>query len=84
MANEETKHRVKLPLYDLRPRLEQCWVAPNSTIGKLRSVILSSTRLYLNRFLAFFEQWVKSWSANGPPSGTIALCAETSTELSKY
>ena len=40
MANEETKHRVKLPLYDLRPRLEQCWVAPNSTIGKHRSVIL--------------------------------------------
>ena len=35
MANEETRHRVKLPLYDLRPRIENCWVAPNSTIGKL-------------------------------------------------
>ena len=34
MANEETKHRVKLSLYDLRPRIENCWVAPNSTIGK--------------------------------------------------
>jgi len=34
MANEETSHRVKLPLYDLRPRIENCWVAPNSTIGK--------------------------------------------------
>ena len=34
MAEEETKHRMKLPLYDLNPRVENCWVAPNSTIGK--------------------------------------------------
>ena len=34
MATEESKHRVRLPLYDLRPRIENCWVAPNSTIGK--------------------------------------------------
>ena len=34
MMGEETKHRVKLPLYDLMPRIENCWVAPNSTIGK--------------------------------------------------
>ena len=32
MAEEETKHRVKLPLYDLFPRIEACWVAPNSTV----------------------------------------------------
>ena len=32
MASEETKHRAKLPLYDLRPRIENCWVAPNSTV----------------------------------------------------
>lgn len=37
MASEESKHRVKLPLYDLRPRTENCWVAPNSTIGKKSS-----------------------------------------------
>ena len=34
MVNEETKHRVVLPLYDMRPRMENNWVAPNSTIGK--------------------------------------------------
>ena len=32
MAEEETKHRVKVPLYDLFPRIENCWVAPNSTV----------------------------------------------------
>lgn len=32
MADEETKHRVKLPLYDLRPKIDCCWIAPNSTI----------------------------------------------------
>ena len=34
MADEESKHRAKLPLYDLMPRIENCWVAPNSTVGK--------------------------------------------------
>ena len=34
MANEETLHRVKVPLYDIRPRLTNNWVGPNSTIGK--------------------------------------------------
>jgi hypothetical protein len=34
MAREESKHRMKLPLYDLEPRTEQCFVAPNSTVGK--------------------------------------------------
>ena len=34
MANEESKHRMKLPLYDLEPQVENCWIAPNSTIGK--------------------------------------------------
>ena len=34
MANEESKHRVDLPLYDLRPRFVNNWVAPNSTVGK--------------------------------------------------
>jgi carbonic anhydrase/acetyltransferase-like protein (isoleucine patch superfamily) len=32
MANEERKHRMKLQLYDLEPKLENCWVAPNSTV----------------------------------------------------
>lgn len=35
MATEESKHRMKLPLYDLEPKVEQAFVAPNSTIGKL-------------------------------------------------
>lgn len=34
MASEESKHRAKLPLYDLEPKIEACWVAPNATIGK--------------------------------------------------
>ena len=34
MATEESKHRMKLPLYDLSPYIENCWIAPNSTIGK--------------------------------------------------
>ena len=38
MMDEETKHRVKLPLYDLMPKIENCWVAPNSTIGKYSCV----------------------------------------------
>jgi hypothetical protein len=37
MAKEESTHRMKLPLYDLEPKLENCWVAPNSTvIGEVR------------------------------------------------
>ena len=37
MANEESKHRMKLPLYDLEPKLENCFVAPNSTVvGEVR------------------------------------------------
>jgi len=31
---EVTKHRSKLPLYDLEPISENAWIAPNSTIGK--------------------------------------------------
>ena len=34
MVEEESKHRMKLPLYDLYPRLDNIWVAPNSTVGK--------------------------------------------------
>ena len=34
MANEESKHRQLLPLYDLEPRTENNWVAPNATLGK--------------------------------------------------
>ena len=34
LMNEESKHRVKLPLYDLDPKIENCWVAPNATVGK--------------------------------------------------
>ena len=32
MAEEESKHRVKLPLYDLDPKIENAWVAPNATV----------------------------------------------------
>jgi hypothetical protein len=31
---EITKHRTKLPLYDLEPRTENAWIAPNDTLGK--------------------------------------------------
>jgi hypothetical protein len=40
-AEELSKHRMKLPLYDLEPRVENCWVAPNATLGNLLSVISS-------------------------------------------
>ena len=37
MANETSKHRAKLPLYDLEPKIENAWVAPNATvIGEVR------------------------------------------------
>jgi hypothetical protein len=37
MANEETKHRTILPLYDLQPSIEECWIAPNATVvGEVR------------------------------------------------
>jgi carbonic anhydrase/acetyltransferase-like protein (isoleucine patch superfamily) len=37
MANEETKHRTVLPLYDLQPKIEECWIAPNATlVGEVR------------------------------------------------
>jgi hypothetical protein len=29
-----TKHRSKLALYDMEPRTENCWIAPNATLGK--------------------------------------------------
>ena len=32
MIDEETKHRVALPLYDLAPRFDNNWVAPNATV----------------------------------------------------
>ncbi len=32
MADEESKHRMKLSLYDLNPYIENCWIAPNSTV----------------------------------------------------
>ena len=34
MATEESKHRAKLPLYELEPKIEASWVAPNATVGK--------------------------------------------------
>lgn len=37
MANEETKHRPTLGLYDLQPQIEECWIAPNATVvGEVR------------------------------------------------
>ena len=32
MADEESKHRMKLSLYELNPYVENCWIAPNSTV----------------------------------------------------
>ena len=34
MATEESKHRIKLPLYDIDPSIENCWIAPNATVGR--------------------------------------------------
>jgi hypothetical protein len=34
-GDEVSKHRMKLPLYDLEPRTENNWIAPNSTISIL-------------------------------------------------
>ena len=48
MASEETKHRVKLPLYDLYPRIENCWVAPNSTIGKCKLLFSDSNGSFID------------------------------------
>ena len=31
---ELSKHRMKLPLYDLEPRTENSWIAPSATISK--------------------------------------------------
>lgn len=37
MANEETKHRPTIGLYDLQPQIEECWIAPNATVvGEVR------------------------------------------------
>lgn len=33
-AEEISKHRQKLPLYDLEPRTENSWIAPNATLSK--------------------------------------------------
>ncbi len=66
MANEETTHRVKLPLYDLRPRIENCWVAPNSTIGKLPPfsiVRLGHCFLILFYFSIVGEVYLKRWAS---------------------
>ena len=32
MADEESKHRIRLSLYDMNPYVENCWVAPNSVV----------------------------------------------------
>ena len=34
-VEELSKHRMKLPLYDLEPRNENCWIAPNATISTI-------------------------------------------------
>ena len=39
MVTEESKHRMKLPLYDLMPKTENNWVAPNSTISKCPAIL---------------------------------------------
>ena len=37
-VEEISKHRMKLPLYDLEPRNENCWIAPNATISMFRPI----------------------------------------------
>ena len=34
-VEEHSKHRMKLPLYDLDPRTENSWIAPSATLSKL-------------------------------------------------
>ena len=34
-VEDVTKHRMKLPLYDLYPKTENAWIAPNATVSKL-------------------------------------------------
>ena len=66
MATEESKHRMKLPLYDLEPQIEQCFIAPNSTVGKtlILTNLMQSVRLELDGTRQF---------------GTIASSEVTST-----
>jgi hypothetical protein len=33
-VEEVSKHRMKVPLYDLEPRTENSWIAPNATLSK--------------------------------------------------
>ena len=69
---EVSKHRMKLPLYDLEPKTENCWIAPNATLGKL--IIM---------FIDCILQLERSSSENMLKFGTIQLSEEISTELSK-
>ena len=32
VAEEHSRHRMKLPLYDLEPRTENNWIAPSATV----------------------------------------------------
>ena len=32
ILEEHSKHRMKLGLYDIEPRTEQNWIAPNATV----------------------------------------------------
>ena len=41
-VEEISKHRMKLPMYDLEPRNENCWIAPNATIGMFYLIYLFS------------------------------------------
>lgn len=33
-VEDQSKHRMKLQLYDLYPRSENAWIAPNATVSK--------------------------------------------------
>jgi hypothetical protein len=35
-AEDLSKHRMKLPLYDLYPKTENAWIAPNATVSKYK------------------------------------------------
>ena len=54
-VDEISKHRNKLPLYDLEPRTENSWIAPNATISK--------KNYYSMKLLIVGEVIVKRWAS---------------------
>ncbi len=52
-VDEASKHRMKLALYDIEPRVENCWVAPNATL---------SNPFFLYLFMSVGEVLIKRYS----------------------